>query len=215
MKPSRPTAAVMATPTYGTPLAVVQVRNLGAEPSCAKPTRIRDPEYTFELAADSTTQSRMALIRPGRTLTPANWADMTNGDAVAFVLSLSNCSLSYGTSRESGLDQDGPEADELGQCGVLGNVRGERTRVSPRVKAKVAILTCSGVDADTEDQEANHGNDLDQSKVEFDLTVPVDRSEVDGGDDGPEDADENSHVEVWSPVMDDETRSRQLEVEEP
>lgn len=42
--PSRPKAAVKATAMYGTPPFVVIVKNLGAWPSLAKPTRIREPE---------------------------------------------------------------------------------------------------------------------------------------------------------------------------
>jgi len=44
MNARRPKAEVKATATYGTPLAVVRFMKAGAEPSFARPRRIRLPE---------------------------------------------------------------------------------------------------------------------------------------------------------------------------
>ena len=51
----------------------------------------------MEFAAESTTKSRTALIRPGRLETPASLAAMTKGEAVALVSLERRSSLSYGT----------------------------------------------------------------------------------------------------------------------
>ena len=72
MNPSKPNTDVEATATYGTPPLVDLVSILGAEFSCANPTRMRDPLYTFEFAALSTTVKRTALMMPGKTGTPAS-----------------------------------------------------------------------------------------------------------------------------------------------
>ena len=44
MKPRRPKAAVKATAMWGTPLLVVRLKKLGADPDSARPTRMREPE---------------------------------------------------------------------------------------------------------------------------------------------------------------------------
>ena len=98
-KPRSPKTAVQDTAMYGTPFDVTRPRIRGADPSCARPTRIRAPEYTFEFAADSTTVNNTALMMDGKVLTPARFAAMTNGELAASVVVPRRSSLSYGMSK--------------------------------------------------------------------------------------------------------------------
>lgn len=70
-------------------------------------------------------------------------------------------------------------------------------------KSNVSLVSCSGVDADAKDEEADDSEDFDGCEPEFHFAVKGYGEEVDGCDDDPEDSDEDSHVEIWSPVLDD------------
>jgi hypothetical protein len=93
-KPSRPNIAVKATAKYGTPFFDVFLKICGAKPWSARPTRIRDPEKTFEFAALKTTVKMTPFMMLGSTETPARFAAMTRGELAASVLPFSSCLLS-------------------------------------------------------------------------------------------------------------------------
>lgn len=67
------------------------------------------------------------------------------------------------------------------------------------------MLASSSIDADPEDQEAKNRDDLDEGEVELNLAVKRHGQEVDSGNDTPENADEDTDIEVRSPVLDDQT----------
>lgn len=72
---------------------MVRRRKRGAEPSRARPTRMREPEYRQAFAAERTTKRRTALMRDGRMGMEARLAAMTKGEAVASVAEESKESL--------------------------------------------------------------------------------------------------------------------------
>lgn len=74
----------------------------------------------------------------------------------------------------------------------------------PVLKADVAVLTSSGVDANTEYQESDYGDDFDGGKPELGLAVEIHWHEIERRNDHPERAYEDADVQVWSPVLDDQ-----------
>lgn len=70
-------------------------------------------------------------------------------------------------------------------------------------ESNVSLVSCSGVDADAKEEEADDSEDFDRCEPEFDFAVKGYGEEVDGCDDDPEDSDEDSYVEIWGPVLDD------------
>ena len=74
--------------------------------------------------------------------------------------------------RETGLDQHGPETDEFCcSSSAVEEVGGECAGVAPGVKAEIAVLASTCIDADTEDEETEDGDDFDAGKVELDFAV--------------------------------------------
>ena len=115
---------------------------------------------------------------------------------------------------EAGLDQDGPESDEFRQSIVVcDQVWRKRSRIAPGVESKISVLSSSGIDADAENQEPDDGKHLDGREPELKLAIKAHGQEIDGGDNDPEDRDEDSDGEVLVPVLDDETGGRELQGE--
>ena len=113
---------------------------------------------------------------------------------------------------EAGLDHDGPESDKFGQGVVVADKVGcESAWVLPGVESHVAVLACSGVDADAEYEEPKYGKDLDRGEPELELAVEGHGEEIDSRDDDPKDADEYAYRKRAVPVLDDETRSCELQ----
>ena len=122
--------------------------------------------------------------------------------------------------RESCLDQDSPEADELRERQVVGEnaarvgqVRVKRSRVVPVFESDVALFARAGVDANTKDDKANNGNHLDAGEPELDFAVDRHWHEVQSRNEHEEDADEDANLNVRYPVLDDQPSSRKFECE--
>lgn len=105
--------------------------------------------------------------------------------------------------RETGLNQNGPETNKLGNPATSNKVRSKCTRVTPSIEPKITVLSSASVNANGEDHEADNGNDLDHSKVKLDLSVERDRQEVDRCNDEPEGTDKDTDVKIRPPVLDD------------
>lgn len=113
---------------------------------------------------------------------------------------------------ETGLNQNGPETNELGESVVvLDNVRSESARMLPRVETQVSVLSGSCINANGKNHESNNGKDLDRGEVKLDFTVKGHGKEVDKSKDGPECTDEDTDVEVGVPVLNDQTTSSQFQ----
>lgn len=120
-------------------------------------------------------------------------------------LSSSNTNKFGSLVRKACLDERSPEADELPECGLVSNnVGSECSRIAPSMESKIAVLACSCVNADSENQESDDGQDLNRRKPELELAVETDRQEVKCCDDDPEDRDKDSDVELGCPILDNE-----------
>lgn len=73
------------------------------------------------------------------------------------------------------------------------------------MESKVAILTGSGVDTDTENQEPDDGKHLDRREPKLKFPVKADGQEIDGSDNNPENSDKNADRQIFIPILDDET----------
>ncbi|KFY93054.1 hypothetical protein V498_04587 [Pseudogymnoascus sp. VKM F-4517 (FW-2822)] len=114
---------------------------------------------------------------------------------LARVLRLSGCDTHKFRAlvRETSLHEHGPESDKLGYgVRLWEKVRGEGAGVVPVPEAEVALLTGACVDADTEDEEADDGDDLDHGEPELKLSIEADGHHVARNDEDPEDSDENT-----------------------
>lgn len=83
--------------------------------------------------------------------------------------------------------------------------------MNPVVEANVPLIAGAGVNANGKDDEADDGHNLDAGKPHFELAIPADRQEVNGGEYDPEDGDEDGDTEAGVPVLDDEAGGGQLE----
>ena len=112
--------------------------------------------------------------------------------------------------RETGLDENGPETDKLGNRS-FGQVRGESTGGVPVLEADIALRTNTCVHADGVDPEADKGDDLDQREPEFEFSEDIDRQKVNSRDRYPEDSDEDADAEVRVPPLNDKTGGCEFE----
>lgn len=53
-------------------------------------------------------------------------------------------------------------------------VGSEGSWVTPGMESQVTVLSCTGIDADSKDEEASDGEDLDTREPEFKLPVKAD-----------------------------------------
>lgn len=111
---------------------------------------------------------------------------------------------------EASRDQDGPEADKLAR-GARHDVLCKGTRIRPIPEANIALVSSACIDTHAEDDEANHGHDLDAREPHFHLTKVPDGEEVDSSEDDPEDGNPDTNVDSLRPVLDDETGSCKFE----
>jgi hypothetical protein len=108
---------------------------------------------------------------------------------------------------------------------------GEGTGVVPVVSSDVSTLGgTTAVDHDSEDDETDDGDDLDETENEFDyekygliwadlmiedtrltFTVTADTEELNGGKDDEEHRHPDTHINIISPILDRDTRSRDFE----
>lgn len=81
------------------------------------------------------------------------------------------------------------------------------------MEAEVALLPGTCVNAYAKDEESENCDDFDTGEPKFNFTVEGDREEVEGRDDSPEYSDKNTNVEIWCPVLNNETAGSQLNSE--
>lgn len=113
------------------------------------------------------------------------------------------------TESERSIDEDGAES--------LESIAGS-TGVAPVLCANVTTgisWDTTTVNDDTQEDETNDGNDLDQTKHEFDLTVTTNTEDVDDNDKNKEDGDPDTDVDgvfhVISPESNCDTSSSKFE----
>lgn len=110
------------------------------------------------------------------------------------------------TEGEGGNNKDGAESSEA---------VAESTRLDPVLAANVALVAgTAAVDDDTEDHEANTGEDLDEGEDELDFTVAADTKELDDDKRSHEHANPDTHVNIVAPEFDCQRGGNQLEGED-
>lgn len=75
------------------------------------------------------------------------------------------------------------------------------------------MLACSCINADGEDHETNDRQHLNAGKPEFELAVEIDRQEVGGRDEDPEDGNENADRDALVPVLDNQASGCEFQCE--
>ena len=129
--------------------------------------------------------------------TPEDTADRL-GDIASgiFGLTRGHCHGFHATISESGIDHDGPPAEES-TFSSGGNVLVHRARVPPILETQ-SVLSWHAADVNDQgqDQQADQRDDLDRCKDELGFSVDGDSKDVQAEDEDDDDTDPRRHIDV-------------------
>lgn len=100
-----------------------------------------------------------------------------------------------GDVREGSLGEDGPESEELSERARDALVLSKGSGVPPVGESEVTLVSSSGVDDDTDEDQTDNGEDLDGGEPELGFTVTLGSEHVDADDDDKGDGDPDGIVD--------------------
>lgn len=122
-----------------------------------------------------------------------------------------------GDVREGSLGEDGPESEELSERARDALVLSEGSGVPPVGKSEVTLISSSGVDDDTDEDQTDDGEDLDGGEPELGFTITFGSEHVDGDDDDKGDGDPDGVVDGvrhgLGPVLDKDSDGSEFDGE--